>query len=50
MENTRKPWQEELAELLDRVPPDQRPVARAFLVGYLNALEAEVKHHEENHA
>lgn len=44
MENTtKKTWQEELQETIDKLPEDQKQRAHDFLVGYVAALKEEKK-------
>lgn len=38
-ETTKKTWQEELQELMEKVPDDKRQRARDFIVGHLTALQ-----------
>ena len=40
-ETTKKSWQEELEELVEKVPADKRQRARDFIVGHLTALQEE---------
>jgi hypothetical protein len=41
-------WQDTLAELISSLPEDQRQRAHDFFVGYIAAMQEEVKKHEEN--
>lgn len=38
-ETTKKNWQEELQELMEKVPADKRQRAHDFIVGHLTALQ-----------
>jgi hypothetical protein len=41
-------WQESLVNLISPLPEDQRQRAHDFLIGYIAAMQEEVKKHEEN--
>lgn len=47
MENTTKTWQEELANSLSDLTPEQKKRANDFLTGYLAAMK-EAQTHEED--
>lgn len=41
-------WQESLANLISSLPEDQRQRAHDFFVGYIAAMQEEVKKHEDH--
>lgn len=45
---TNSNWQETLANILETAPEHKQALIRAYLVGYMTALEG-VKHDEEDH-